>query len=69
MVSVLLLASIATTGFGLRPMPEVVMMILPLDISKSSGTVILIVAPAISGLLFYTISVKLLISLMVAGFA
>jgi len=69
MVSVLLPASLAMIGLGLRPIPEVVTLILPLYISKSSGTVILTVAPAISGLLFYTISVTLLISLMVAGFA
>lgn len=58
-----------TIGFGSNDIPEVVTSTGPRLMSKSSGTVILTVAPSNKGLLFCTISVTLLIVLIVIGYA
>ena len=55
-------------GFGSSDTPDVVTVTSP-DISKSSGTVILTVAPASNGLLFYTIKVTFDTVLIVTGYA
>ena len=55
-------------GFGSKDTPDVVTVTSP-DISKSSGTVILTVAPASKGLLFYTIKVTFDTVLIVMGYA